>query len=165
MISFMIHQVSWAAVFVAALAGFGIGLVWHMIVAPLFYRFDRCKACDRCDKKEQHCCAEHGHDHRHHDFGGMLWYRLGSYAVYFAQAYGLAYFLERLNLLSDLADSIYLALFLGATFVVSQLFCKVLCHHKSIIFFVAKAAYKLFVLAVMAWVFVYWASMVAGKGY
>lgn len=161
MISFMIHQVSWTAVFIAACVGFVMSFVWHMILGPLFYRFEHAGCKKECGteksgmKKEEHCCCEHAHCR----MGAMLWHRFGLFVVFFVQAYGLGYLLERFNVLGDLVDAIYLALFVGATFMVSQLFCKVLHHHKSLTFFIFKAAYKLFVLSLMAWVFVYWASM------
>lgn len=161
MISFMLQNVTLLTVAIAALAGLVMGMVWHLLFGHFHEKFEQgwCKECERCDRDEHQCCARHGHAKGHcHDFACMAWYKFGAFVIFFAQAYGLAFVLERLNLLNDLYDALYMALFLGLTFTVSSLYAMVLWHHKSLLHFIFKALYKLAILAVMAWVIVYWAG-------
>ena len=163
MISFMLHEISWLSVILAALAGLIIGMVWHLLFGRLCDKFEKgwCKECDRCEKDEHRCCASHGHKHGEDGCRSMfcmLWHKLGAFAIFFAQAYGLAFILENLDLLSDLSDAIYVAIFIGLTFAVSHLYAMVIWHHKSFKHFLFKAVYKLFILSAMAWIFVYFAA-------
>ena len=166
MISFMLQNVSWFAVIAAALAGLVIGMVWHLLFGRFCEKFEHgwCKECEKCEKDEHQCCTKHGHKHDEKNccqsMSCMLWHKLGSFAIFFAQAYGLAFILERLDLLSNLQDAIYMAMFLGLTFTISHLYAMVIWHHQSFMHFLFKSAYKLFTLAVMAWVLVYFAQHV-----
>ena len=88
-----------------------------------------------------------------------MWYKIGGFLVYFAQAYGLAFVFERMGLLLDMKDALAMALFLGVTFVISCLYGKVVCQKVSFMHFIFKAALKLLILVVMAWILVYWVNM------
>ena len=171
MISFMIEQVSWLSIIAAAAAGVFLTIVWHLLFGRLFERFEHgwCRPCEKGEKEEHRCCAtQHvaAHGHKKNECANMycmLWHKLGLFIIYFAQAYGLAYFLERLKLLNDLSDAIYLSLFIGVVFIISHLYAMVIWHKKSFLHFLFKAALKLFILAIMAWILVYFAQMAAAN--
>jgi hypothetical protein len=167
MISFMLEQVSWIAVFVAAIVGVGIGLLWHIAFGGLCkYDHECCNECERCCDGHSH----KNHNHKSHEDNHckdchckslecILWHKLSAFIFYFAQAYGLAYILERLNLLGNLQDAILMALFVGVTLSVSHLYAAGIWHRGGCMHSLCKALYKLFILVVMAWIFVYFAGM------
>lgn len=164
MISFMLQNVTYMSVLIAALVGWGICMLAHV----LFPCHHECKAGWGCgcmsssnmgyqDNKNQNCgtCC---HDHCHHGFLWMIVRKVGKFGILLLQAYGLAFILERFMVLGSYRDAIMLALFIAGVFVVSHVFSAVLNHYKSVRGFILKALHILLAFAGMAAVFVYMAA-------
>lgn len=159
MISFMLEQSMLLAVLASAVVGF--------IVCMILHSFCPCKQC--CDKSmecndmpKKGCCGPNncGPHNKEHCCGAvsMVLCKLSKFAVLFVQAYGLAFVMQQLGVLSLYADSIAVALFLGLTFIVSHMFIAVAKHKRSALWFISKSVHVLLVLAIMAAVIVYMAS-------
>jgi hypothetical protein len=84
-------------------------------------------------------------------------YKAVTYGLFFVQAYGIAFLLERLNLLADYQDAIWLTLFVAVAFWLTQKVACTMWHHKSWYHLACKAVGRFIVLAVIAAVIVYMA--------
>jgi hypothetical protein len=161
MISFVLVIVSLKTVAIAALVGMIIGLLWHSR-----YLFGSC--CQQaCGDKNQACmpgqkCDQGYPSVEKHDTccNNCNWMCMGLYKVIgfglaFVQAYGIAFLLERMNVLGDYKDAIALTIFVALTFAVAKMAAKTMWHGKSWTHFAVKVACRLVILSSMAAVIVY----------
>lgn len=147
MISFMLAHGLLSAVLASAVVGFIVCLILHSFWPCKQY----CEKNLECEKKAKECCDDHG-------MIAHIFCKIAKFAVLFVQAYGLAFVLDRLNVLSSYADALAVAIFLALTFIISHMFLAVVKHKRSCIWFVAKAVHVILVASAMAAVLVYMVS-------
>lgn len=160
MISFMLLTISLKTVAIAALVGMVVAWVVHYAHRHLC-KHDSCcntkQSCapgQKCDQgypsleKHDECCCNCS-------FACLAVYKVVAYGLAFVQAYGIAYLLERLNLLGDYKDAILLTLFVAIAFWATKKAACVMWHHKSWSHFVCKIILHFIVLAAMAAMIVY----------
>lgn len=177
MISFVLVLVSWKALAIAALVAVVIGWVWHS--QYVFGRFCQHKHDGCCDKKQacapgQPCPPNYGAVKQYDDMGYpsiekhdyccrdcnymcMALYKLFAFALAFVQAYGIAFLIERFDLLLNYRDAISLTLFVALTFLVTHMIACAVWHKKSWIAAFSKIACRLVIVSAMAAVIVYFA--------
>lgn len=161
MISFVLVLVSLKTVALAALAGMLVGWVLHF-VHHRFCKHDHgccstkqaCAPGQKCEQgypsveKHDECCANC-------NFGCLAVYKLIAYGLTFVQAYGIAFLLERFELLADYQDAILLTLFIAVTFWLAKKVACTMWHRKSWSHLFCKVVGRFIVLATIAAVIVY----------
>lgn len=156
MISFMLQNITYLSVLIAALIGWGICILFHVLF-PCHHEYNSC--CHSMSggmggqqQQNKYGCQDHCHGE---GIVHMLISKVGKLGILFVQAYGLAYILERLTVLSEYTDAILAALFVAVAFIVSSIFYAVLHQHKTVRMFVLKSLNILAIYAAMAAYFVY----------
>lgn len=154
MISFMLDNSSLIAVLVASAVAFVVCMVLHAMCP--FKHWCQEQIQMECNKNKQGCCAKECHEH--HGIMGHLCCKLCKFAVVFVQAYGIAFILNRLDVLNNYVDAISVAIFLAVAFVISHMFMAVAKHKRHCLWFVYKTLHVLIGFSVIAAVLVYMAS-------